>query len=124
MQVALERAFKIAAGVQGGEVYSAQTVTGLSDQDPAAPLVAAFVPVCGGRPMVLGGADATRGVLAQSAFKPLTFAMALHADCADEISVVADPEEFAGPDLAANAEPQANPVDEAIGAPAAYIYNV
>ena len=46
------------------------------------------------------------------------------ADCADEISVVADPEEFAGPDLAANAEPQANPVDEAIGAPAAYIYNV
>ena len=70
--------------------YTQQTVRGLSDADPDAPLTAAFVPVADGMAAavegsmvpaspvaVTVGAHAGRCFLLQSGFKPLVFAMAL-----------------------------------------------
>ena len=62
----------------GSAVYADQDVRGLSDQDPAAPLVATLH-LCGGVAVTLGSGAARvdRRFLAQSCFKPLCYAMAL-----------------------------------------------
>ena len=70
-------AFTEASTVVGGSVYTSQDVKGLSDVAADAPLVAALH-LCGSDETIQLG-PAEHRFLAQSCFKPLTFAMALES---------------------------------------------
>eukprot|EP00908_Phaeocystis_cordata_P026346 Transcript_8826.p2 GENE.Transcript_8826~~Transcript_8826.p2 ORF type:complete len:338 (+),score=95.88 Transcript_8826:41-1015(+) len=74
---AFREAFTEASTVVGGSVYTSQDVKGLSDVAADAPLVAALH-LCGSDETIQLG-PAEHRFLAQSCFKPLTFAMALES---------------------------------------------
>jgi glutaminase len=98
---AFREAFADASTVAGGSVYTDQDVRGLSDQDPDAPLVATLQ-LCGSAEQITlvadgaggavdGGSDGSssagrRRFLAQSCFKPLSYAMALEHGLGDEVA--------------------------------------
>ncbi len=87
---AFRNAHAEASRLQGGAVYAAQDVPGLSDADPAAPLVATLHLLDrgggGGETVVtVGGGDARRFLL-QSGFKPLAFAFALEHGMGDDVA--------------------------------------
>ena len=81
---AFRAAFDEASAVSGGSVYSGQDVKGLSDVDADVPLVATLH-FCGSDETVqLGPTD--RRFLAQSCFKPLTYAMAIQLGLNEEVT--------------------------------------
>eukprot|EP01048_Picozoa_sp_COSAG05_P002758 COSAG05_NODE_119_length_17779_cov_273.146049_12_plen_262_part_00 len=82
---AFRAAFSEASRIlEGGKVYDGQNVRGLSDVDAAAPLVATLR-LCSGEVVELGP-EPRRRFLAQSCFKPLTFAMALETGLGGDVA--------------------------------------
>ena len=90
---AFHEAFREALQAQGGSVYSGQDVAGLSDVPADAPLLATLRLLSGAVIELSGGDEPTtqtttrRRFLAQSCFKPLTFAMALEHGLADQVAL-------------------------------------